>query len=145
MGVADILFKKGKEQAEANLKEVLQFLEENKKNEGVVVLPSGLQYLVMKEGEGAAKPGAASKVTVHYEGKLLNCQVFDSSYQRGQTISFPLNAVIAGWTEGLQLMAKGSKYRLFIPPSLAYGDRQMGSSIPPCSTLIFDVELFSFE
>ncbi len=103
-------------------------------------LPSGLQYQVLREGDGR-KPAATDQVECHYEGTLINGQVFDSSYQRGQTATFGLNQVIAGWTEGLQLMQEGAKYRFFIPYHLAYGERGAGQSIPPFATLIFDVEL----
>jgi len=140
MGIADILFKKKQEQAEANQKAGAAFLAENKTREGVVTLPSGLQYEILAKTDGP-RPSAQHSVTCHYEGKLLNGKIFDSSVQRNQPATFPLNRVIAGWTEGLQLMAEGSKYRFFIPPDLAYGNRQIGSDIPPNSTLIFDVEL----
>ena len=110
------------------------------KKEGVVTLPSGLQYTVLKEGNGK-KPKATDKVKCHYEGFLINGQVFDSSVQRGEPAVFPLNQVIAGWTEGLQLMQEGAKYRFFIPYILAYGESGAGGSIPPFATLIFDVEL----
>jgi len=120
-----------------------QFLEENKLNEGVIVTESGLQYMVLKEGKGA-KPAATDRVRVHYHGTLIDGTVFDSSVERGETIVFGLNQVIPGWTEGLQLMSVGSKYRFFIPQELAYGSRQAGQ-IPPYSTLIFDVELFEIN
>lgn len=121
------------------LEEGLAFLEENAKREEVTALESGLQYEVLEAGEGA-KPGRTDTVTTHYEGRLIDGTVFDSSYQRGEPASFPLNRVIAGWTEGLQLMSPGAKYRFYVPAELAYGDRAAGS-IPPNSTLIFDVEL----
>lgn len=117
------------------------FLEENKKKEGVVTTPSGLQYTVLKKGDGPKPPSPSTKVRVHYEGKLLDESIFDSSYQRGEPTEFPLNRVIPGWTEGLQLMTVGSKYRFFIPYNLAYGERGAGPQIPPYSTLVFDVEL----
>ena len=117
-----------------------KFLEENKKNEGVNVTASGLQYVVEKEGEGA-QPTATDEVTVHYTGKLLNGQVFDSSVQRGEPATFPLNRVIPGWTEGVQLMKEGAKYTFFIPSDLAYGPQGIPNAIPPHSTLIFEVEL----
>jgi FKBP-type peptidyl-prolyl cis-trans isomerase FklB len=101
---------------------------------------SGLQYEVLTEGTGA-KPNATSNVTVHYEGRLTDGKVFDSSYKRGQPATFPLNRVIKGWTEGVQLMSEGSKYRFTIPPDLAYGERGAPGAIPPNATLIFDVEL----
>lgn len=116
------------------------YLKENAKKEGVVTLPSGLQYMVLKEGNGK-KPKATDKVKCHYEGFLINGHVFDSSVQRGEPAVFPLNQVIPGWTEGLQLMQEGAKYRFFIPYILAYGESGAGGSIPPFATLIFDVEL----
>lgn len=122
-----------------NLEEGLAFLEENAERDGVVTLDSGLQYEVLEEGEGD-KPAATDTVTTHYEGRLIDGEVFDSSYERGEPASFPLNRVIPGWTEGLQLMSPGAKYRLYVPSELAYGDQAAGS-IPPNSTLIFDVEL----
>ncbi len=121
-----------------------KFLEENALKEGITKTASGLQYEVLTEGTGP-KPGPTSTVEVHYEGRLINGKVFDSSYQRKETISFPLNRVIAGWTEGLQLMATGSKYRLYIPSELGYGARGAGGDIPPHSALIFDVELISIR
>ena len=130
-------------QALENLEAGLSFLEENAQREGVEVLPSGLQYEVLEPGEGD-KPGATDTVTTHYEGRLIDGTVFDSSYERGEPASFPLNRVIAGWTEALQLMPTGAKWRLYVPASLAYGDRGAGQ-IPPNSTLIFDVELLSVE
>lgn len=117
-----------------------KFLAENGKKEGVVTLKSGLQYMVLQEGNGK-KPKATDKVKCHYEGFLINGQVFDSSVQRGEPAVFPLNQVIPGWTEGLQLMQEGAKYRFFIPYILAYGESGAGGSIPPYATLIFDVEL----
>lgn len=117
-----------------------KFLKENKKNEGVKVTASGLQYVVEKEGEGA-QPTATDEVTVHYTGKLLNGQVFDSSVQRCEPATFPLNRVIPGWTEGVQLMKEGAKYTFFIPSDLAYGPQGIPNAIPPHSTLIFEVEL----
>ena len=121
-----------------------EFMEQNAKNDSVVQTTSGLQYMVLKEGTGA-KPSAEDTVTVHYTGKLLDGTVFDSSLEGGEPISFPLNKVIAGWTEGLQLMSEGSKYRLFIPSELAYGSQGAGDQILPNSTLIFDVELIKIE
>ena len=116
------------------------FLVENAGKAGVTTLPSGLQYEVITEGTGA-KPSLKSSVTTHYHGTLINGTVFDSSYQRGQPATFPVNGVIAGWTEALQLMAEGSKYRLYIPSDLAYGNRGAGRDIPGDTALIFDVEL----
>ena len=121
-----------------------KFLEDNAKKEGIATTASGLQYEVVRDGDGA-KPGPTSTVEVHYEGRLIDGKVFDSSYQRKQTISFPLNRVIPGWTEGLQLMPIGSKYRLYIPSELGYGARGAGGDIPPHAALIFDVELISIR
>ncbi|PZF72835.1 FKBP-type peptidyl-prolyl cis-trans isomerase [Taibaiella soli] len=121
-----------------------KFLEENGKRPEVVTLPSGLQYEILTEGEGP-KPGPTSMVTVHYEGRLTNGNVFDSSYKRNQPATFGVHQVISGWTEGLQLMSKGSKWRLYIPSELGYGSRGAGGAIPPHSALIFDVELIDFR
>ena len=140
MGIADKLFNMKNEKAAANLKAGQDFLASNKQKPGVTTLPSGLQYEVITEGKGI-KPGPRSNVTCHYHGSLIDGTVFDSSVKRGQPATFPLNRVISGWTEGLQLMGVGSKWRFFIPPNLAYGDRQTGSDIGPNSTLIFEVEL----
>ena len=117
-----------------------KYLAENAKKEGVITLPSGLQYQVLKEGNGK-KPTAKDTVQCHYEGFLINGTVFDSSIQRGEPATFPLQQVIAGWTEGLQLMQEGAKYRFFIPYRLGYGEGGAGNSIPPFAALIFDVEL----
>ena len=117
-----------------------KYLAENAKKEGVITLPSGLQYQVLKEGNGK-KPSAKDTVMCHYEGFLIDGTVFDSSIQRGEPATFPLQQVIAGWTEGLQLMQEGAKYRFFIPYRLGYGEGGAGSSIPPFAALIFDVEL----
>jgi FKBP-type peptidyl-prolyl cis-trans isomerase FklB len=144
MSISDMLGLRNKEKAENNLKAGEEFLEQNKSKEGVVTLASGLQYLVLTEGPGA-KPTAASRVTCHYHGTLIDDRIFDSSVQRGQPATFPLNQVIAGWTEGLQLMGVGSKYRFFIPSGLGYGNRQVGSDIGPNSVLIFDVELLAIS
>ena len=127
-------------QAAAAKAEGENFLAENAKKEGVVTLPSGLQYQVLREGNGK-KPAATDVVECDYEGTLINGQVFDSSYRRGERATFGLNQVIAGWTEGLQLMQEGAKYRFFIPYNLAYGERGAGQAIPPYAALIFDVEL----
>ena len=116
------------------------FLAENAQKPGVTTLPSGLQYEVLTEGSGK-KPTLRSSVTTHYHGTLPNGKVFDSSYQRGQPATFPVNGVIAGWTEALQLMPEGSKWRLYIPSDLAYGKRGAGRDIGPDSALVFDVEL----
>lgn len=118
----------------------VKFLEENGKKEGVHTTASGLQYIVEKEGTGK-QPKATDNVTVHYTGRLLNGKVFDSSVSRGEPATFPLNRVIPGWTEGLQLMKEGAKYVFFIPSDLAYGPHGAGNDIPPHSTLIFEVEL----
>ncbi len=123
-----------------NLEAAKKFLSENAKKEGVTALPSGLQYTVTKEGKGE-KPAATDKVKVHYTGKLLDGKVFDSSVERGEPVVFPLNGVIPGWTEGIQLLAPGAKATLFIPPDLAYGAQGRPPVIPPNSALIFDVEL----
>ena len=117
-----------------------KYLAENAKKEGVITLPSGLQYQVLKEGSGK-KPTAKDTVQCHYEGFLIDGTVFDSSIQRGEPATFPLQQVIAGWTEGLQLMQEGAKYRFFIPYRLGYGEGGAGNSIPPFAALIFDVEL----
>ena len=121
-----------------------KFLAENAKREGVKVTASGLQYEILEPSLGQ-KPKATDTVRVHYEGTLIDGTVFDSSYRRGESITFPLNGVIAGWTEGLQLMSVGSKYKFFIPYNLAYGERGAGQSIPPYAALIFTVELLGIE
>lgn len=121
-----------------------KFLAENAKKEGVKVLPSGLQYEVLREGTGK-QPSATSTVECHYEGTLIDGTKFDSSYNRNQTATFGLNQVIKGWTEGVQLMKEGAKYRFFIPYTLAYGERGAGGSIPPCAALIFIVELVAVK
>ncbi len=120
------------------------FLAENGKKDGVVTLPSGLQYQVLKEGNGK-KPSATDQVVCHYEGTLIDGTVFDSSYQRNQPATFGLNQVIPGWTEGVQLMQEGAKYRFFIPYNLAYGERGAGAQIPPFAALVFDVELIEVK
>lgn len=125
--------KKAKEEGEA-------FLKENKSRNGVVTTASGLQYEVLQEGSGK-QPKATDNVKCHYEGKFINGGIFDSSIRRGEPAVFPLNGVIRGWTEGLQLMKEGAKYRFFIPYDLAYGENGAGASIPPYAALIFDVEL----
>lgn len=128
----------------ANVEKGKKFLEENGKKQGVITLPSGLQYMVIKEGTGP-KPTAEDKVTTHYHGTLIDGKVFDSSVDRGQPVTFAVNGVIPGWTEALQLMPVGSKWKLFIPSNLAYGERGAGGDIGPNETLIFDVELISIE
>jgi FKBP-type peptidyl-prolyl cis-trans isomerase FklB len=144
MGISDRLFNLKNEQSAANLKTGQDFLATNKSKPGIVSLSSGLQYEVITEGKGA-KPTTTSKVTCHYHGTLIDGTVFDSSVRRGQPATFPLNMVIKGWTEGVQLMPLGSKWRFFIPPQLAYGDRQTGAHIGPNSTLIFEVELLGIS
>ena len=129
---------------EQNQKEGDAFLAENTKKDGVVTLPSGLQYKVMTQGTGP-KPAATDTVVCNYRGTLLNGQEFDSSYKRGQPATFPLNRVIKGWTEGVQLMPVGSKYQFFIPSALAYGPSGAGGVIGPNATLIFEVELVSIQ
>lgn len=129
---------------EKNLSDGKKFLDENKTKAGVKTTPSGLQYKSLKEGSGP-QPQASDTVTVNYRGTLLDGTEFDSSYKRGEPATFPLNGVIKGWTEGLQLMKKGSKYQFFIPPDLAYGQRAMGPDIAPNSTLIFEVELLDIK
>lgn len=121
------------------------FLAENSKRPGVVTLSSGLQYEILETSDSAQKPSLSDKVKVHYHGTLIDGTVFDSSVERNEPISFPLNGVIQGWQEGLQLMPVGSKYRLYIPYSLAYGDRGAGDVIKPYSALIFDVSLLAIE
>lgn len=128
------------EQGKAHKEAGEKYLAENAKKAEVVTLPSGLQYQVLKEGNGK-KPTAKDTVMCHYEGALIDGTVFDSSYQRGEPATFPLQQVIAGWTEGLQLMQEGAKYRFFIPYRLAYGEGGAGASIPPFAALVFDVEL----
>ncbi|MBO6189230.1 MAG: FKBP-type peptidyl-prolyl cis-trans isomerase [Alloprevotella sp.] len=120
------------------------FLKQNAGKQGIVVTKSGLQYEVLSEGTGAS-PRATDTVRCHYEGRLVDGSVFDSSYRRGEPAEFPLNGVIAGWTEGLQLMKEGAKYRFYIPQELGYGARGAGSSIPPYAALIFDVELIKVK
>lgn len=122
----------------------IKFLEDNLKNDGVQVTQSGLQYKVIEAGSGA-KPKATDTVEVNYRGTFIDGKQFDSSYDRGQTIEFPLNGVISGWTEGLQLMSIGSTYQFYIPFHLAYGERGAGGVIPPHATLIFDVELVAIK
>lgn len=133
---------KAKEESEKAIAEGAAYLKANGEREGVVTTKSGLQYEVLTEGTGKS-PKATDKVRCHYEGRLLSGEVFDSSYQRGEPADFGLNQVIPGWTEGVQLMKEGAKYRFFIPYLLAYGERGAGSQIPPYSTLIFDVELIA--
>ncbi len=140
MSVFDRLLKLKTEKLEVNKSAGAAFLANNKNEEGVVVLPSGLQYKILQEGNGG-KPTLTNKVKCHYHGTLIDGTVFDSSVQRGVPAVFPVNAVIKGWVEALQLMPAGSKWQLFIPSDLAYGDKHISSSIGPGSTLIFEVEL----
>jgi FKBP-type peptidyl-prolyl cis-trans isomerase FklB len=133
-----------KQQAEKNKKEGETFLAENGKKEGVKTLPSGLQYKVIKPGSGK-KPKGEDTVTVHYRGTLIGGTEFDSSYRRGKPATFPTNRVIPGWTEILQLMEEGAKWEVFIPSSLAYGERGAGDEIGPNATLIFEIELISIQ
>ena len=134
-----------REKAEINLKAGQEFLENNKNKEGVITLPSGLQYKVLRKGTGLS-PKLTDKVTVHYHGTLIDETVFDSSFERGNPIQFSVNGVINGWTEALQLMKVGAKWKLFIPANLAYGENvPKGSKIEPNMVLIFEVELLSIE
>ncbi|MEM7551562.1 MAG: FKBP-type peptidyl-prolyl cis-trans isomerase [Bacteroidota bacterium] len=130
--------------ADKNLEEGKAFLEENGKKEGIITLESGLQYEVLEEGSGKT-PAATDKVTTHYHGTLIDGTVFDSSVDRGEPIQFPVNGVIPGWTEALQLMKEGSKWKLYVPSELAYKERGAGQVIGPHSTLIFEVELISVD
>lgn len=128
-------------EAAVNIQEGQEFLQTNAEKDEVMVTDSGLQYEVLEEGSGA-RPNSEDQVEVHYEGTLINGEVFDSSYERGDTVTFPLNRVISGWTEGLQLMTVGSKYKFYIPAELGYGNNPpQGSIIQPGSVLIFEVEL----
>ena len=138
--IQDYFEKAEKEKLTKNLEEGEKFLAENGKREGVVTLPSGLQYEVITEGTGK-KPSATDTVSCHYHGTLIDGTVFDSSVMRNQPAEFPVNGVIKGWVEALQLMSEGAKWKLFIPANLAYGERGAGQSIEPNSTLIFEVEL----
>jgi FKBP-type peptidyl-prolyl cis-trans isomerase FklB len=130
--------------AEQNLTEGTAFLADNAKKDGVTTLESGLQYTVINEGNGKS-PAATDTVETHYEGRLIDGSVFDSSYQRGETVSFPVNGVIPGWTEALQLMKEGAKWQLAIPAALAYGEAGSPPVIPPNATLVFDVELVAVK
>jgi len=136
--------KNNSELSQNNIAEGAAFLAENASKEGVISTESGLQYTVLTEGEGE-KPTAKANVTVHYKGTTLDGTEFDSSYSRNAPATFPLNRVIAGWTEGVQLMSIGSTYRFFIPSDLAYGTQGAGGDIGPNATLIFDVELISIQ
>ena len=139
-----VLMKQQKKEGEKSKMDGQKFLEENKNKEGIKVTESGLQYEVLSEGKGKS-PTNTDTVEVHYRGTLIDGTEFDSSYKRNSSISFPLNGVIKGWTEGLQLMKEGAKYKFYIPPELAYGERGAGDSIPPNSTLIFEVELLKVQ
>lgn len=133
-------------EADTHIQQGRAFLEENLQNSDVHETDSGLQYRVLEEGDGDVRPSASDEVTVHYRGTLLNDEEFDSSYERGQPATFPLNRVIPGWTEGVQLMTEGSRYQFFIPADLAYGnDPPPGSIIPPGAVLIFEVELLEIN
>jgi len=136
----EFIGKLNQDKGNGNLEEGLKFLAENRKKQGVVELPSGLQYMILAEGEGKI-PTATDKVQCHYHGTLIDGTVFDSSVERRQPAVFPVNGVIQGWVEALQLMSTGSKWRLFIPSELAYGSNGAGGAIGPNSALIFDVEL----
>ena len=135
---------KQKEMHKDNVKAGEEFLAENAKRDGVITLPSGLQYEILKEGSGP-KPSATDKVTTHYHGTLIDGTVFDSSVERGQPATFPVNGVIAAWVEALQLMPTGSKWKLYCPSELAYGERGAGNLIGPFATLVFEVELISIN
>ncbi len=135
--------KNNSELAQTNITEGAAFLAENATKEGVITTASGLQYTILTDAEGD-KPSATSNVTVHYKGTTLDGTEFDSSYSRNAPATFPLNRVIGGWTEGVQLMSVGATYRFFIPSELAYGAQGAGGAIGPNATLIFDVELLSF-
>ncbi len=141
----DYFQKKQKEEAEKAIAEGKVFLEANGKREGVTTTKSGLQYEVLTPGKGERSPKATDTVVCHYEGRLVSGKVFDSSYERNQPAEFGLNQVIPGWTEGLQLMNEGAKFRFYIPYLLGYGEQGAGPSIPPYSTLVFDVELISVK
>ena len=142
--IQGFMMEKERAKGSENLNKGQAFLEENKSKPGVKVTASGLQYIVMKEGNGA-KPGLNDKVTTHYHGTLTDGTVFDSSVERGQPASFPVSGVIPGWTEALQLMSVGSKWKLFLPSNLAYGERGAGGKIGPNAVLVFEVELLSID
>ena len=144
MSVSDRLKAMREEKSAANILAAENYLSENATKQGVVVLASGLQYQILVEGQGE-KPQLQNIVTCHYHGTLISGEVFDSSVKRGQPASFPVNGVIKGWVEALQLMPVGSKWRLFLHPDLAFGDRQVSATIGPNCALVFDVELISFR
>ena len=133
-----------KEKAAKNLEDGKRFLADNQKKEGIKTLPTGLQYKVLAEGAGKT-PQATDTVTINHKGTLIDGTEFNSSYKRGQPATFKVDGAIKGWTQALQLMKEGSKWQLFIPPELAYGERGAGRNIPPNSTLIFEVELISVQ
>ena len=135
---------KMKEASEKNAKEGAAFLAENKNKEGVITLESGLQYKVLKSGDGPS-PKETDTVVTHYRGNLINGEIFDSSYKRGQPATFPVSGVIAGWTEALQKMKVGDKWQLFIPSNLAYGENGAGQKIGPNEVLIFELELLEIK
>lgn len=139
--ISEALTNANKGKFTANITEGKTFLEQNKKRAGVKTTTSGLQYEVLTQGTGAKPTSVSDSVLVHYKGTLLSGKQFDSSYDRGEPITFTLNQVIKGWTEGVQLMNAGSKYKLFVPYNLAYGERGYGPDIPPYSTLVFEIEL----
>jgi len=145
MSLFDRLQSKTRETLDAEIARGRTFLEENKKRPGVTETASGLQYEVITEGAGKKPASANSRVTTHYTGTTIDGKVFDSSVSRGQPLSFGLNQVIRGWTEGLQLMPVGSKYKFYIPYELAYGERGAGASIPGGAALIFEVELLGTD
>ena len=142
--VSDFIRQREEERSKTFIAADEKYLAENAKKEGVTVTESGLQYLVLEPGLGR-KPKATDTVRCHYEGRLIDGTVFDSSYRRGEPAEFPLNGVIRGWTEGLQLMGEGAKFRFFIPQHLGYGAQGAGQSIPPYSVLVFDVELIAVK
>ena len=144
---AKILEKQNEERqslAQQNLKEGSQYLEQNKQKDGVKFTESGLQYKIIEEGQGES-PSATDKVTTHYRGTLIDGTEFDSSYKRGEPMQFPVNGVIPGWTEALQMMKPGAKWELVIPPELAYGEHGVGNIIGPNSTLLFEIELLEIN
>jgi len=139
-----LAMRKNKQHSSFNKMAGQAFLEKNQSKDGIKITASGLQYLILDKGTAEEKPSATSTVKVHYHGTLIDGSVFDSSVERGEAIEFKLNQVIKGWTEGVQLMSRGDKFRFFIPPELAYGESSV-ASITPGSTLIFDVELIDFK
>ena len=144
MKMREKMEEKNKILAKRNIKEENKFLKKNKKKKGITTTDSGLQYLVLKQGDGP-KPSSTDKVKVHYRGTTIDGTEFDSSYKRGEPVTFPVTGVIKGWTEALLLMDVGGKYKLFIPSELAYGRRGAGQHIGPSAMLIFEVELLGIE